>query len=53
MSRTDQIIKHLREALHDAHLYSDDELRYMKTQLRQLEEGRQQFLREDKNGFGS
>ena len=53
MSRYDQIIKNLREALQNEELYSEEELRFMKTQLRSLTEDKQQFLREEKNGFGS
>ena len=53
MSRYDQILKNLKEALETPELYSDEELRYMKTQLRSLTESKQEFLREGKNGFGS
>jgi len=53
MSRYDQILKDLKEALKQPELYSDEELRFMKNQLRSLTEDKQQFLREGKNGFGS
>ena len=53
MSRYDQILKNLKEALSNEHLYSEEEIRFMKSQLRELSESKQQFLREDKNGFGS
>ena len=53
MSRQQQIIKHLRQALTEEHLYSDEELRFMKQQLQQLTESQQQLLKEEKNGFGS
>ena len=53
MSRYDQILKNLKEAIDHPYLYSEEEIRFMKTQLRELSESRQQFLREDKNGFGS
>ena len=53
MSRYDQILKNLKEAISNPHLYNDEEIRFMKTQLRELTETKQQFLREDKNGFGS
>lgn len=54
MSKTKELIRSLHEAInHHGHLYSDDELRFMKTQLRQLTEDTQQLLKEEKNGFGS
>ena len=53
MSRYDQILKSLKEALLTPELYNEEELRYMKSQLRSLTESKQQFLREGKNGFGS
>ena len=53
MSRYDQILKDLKEALNNPQLYSEDEIRYMKTEYRSLLESKQQFLKEEKNGFGS
>ena len=53
MSRYDQILKNLKEAISNPHLYNEEEIRFMKTQLRELTESKQQFLREDNNGFGS
>lgn len=53
MSREQQMIKQLSEALEQEHLYNEEELRFMKQQLRLIREGRQQLLKEEKNGFGS
>lgn len=53
MTRETQMIKHINEALQNSHLYSDDEIRFMKQQLRVIQETRQQLLKEEKNGFGS
>lgn len=53
MSRYDQILKNLKEAISNSELYTEEEIRYMKTQLRTLTESKQEFLRESKNGFGS
>ena len=53
MNRYDAIIKNLNKALQEAHLYSEEEIRFMKTQLRSLQEDRKQLLNEGKNGFGS
>ena len=43
-SRYDQIVKFINEALKNDHLYSNEELAFMKSQLRQL--------RETKNRYG-
>lgn len=53
MNREQHIIKYIKEALSEPQLYSDEEIHYMKKQLRMLEEQRQQFLREERRGFGS
>ena len=54
MSRTDTLIRSLKEAIEfHGHLYSEEEIRFMKTQLRELRESRTEFLTEKKNGFGS
>lgn len=53
MSREKQMIKHINEALENSHLYSEEEIVFMKQQLRMIKESRQQFLKEEKNGFGS
>ena len=54
MTRTNEIMRSLKEALENhSHLYSDEELAFMKRQLRSLNESRQQLLKEEKNGFGS
>jgi len=53
MSRYDQILRDLKEALSNPQLYSEEEIRYMKTEYRHLLENKQQFLKEGKNGFGS
>lgn len=53
MSREKQMIKYLREALDNPQLYSEEEIRFMKQQLKVIQETRQQLLKEEKNGFGS
>lgn len=53
MSREQQMIKYINEALQNSHLYNDEEIRFMKQQLTTLKESRQQLLKEEKNGFGS
>jgi len=54
MSRDDLLVRSLQEAIRDhAHLYSDEEIRYMKGQLRTIKESKLQLLKEEKNGFGS
>jgi len=54
MSRDEMLTKSLNEAIEQhAHLYSEEEIRYMKEQLRSIKESKQQLLKEEKNGFGS
>ena len=54
MNRTDNIVRSLKEAIeHHGHLYNDEEIAFMKRQLRTLTEEKQQLLKEEKNGFGS
>jgi len=52
MTRYDQILKNLKEAISNPHLYNEEEIRFMKTQLRELTESKKEFLQEGKNGFG-
>ena len=47
------MIKQITEALEQEHLYNEEEIRFMKQQLRTIRESRQQLLKEEKNGFGS
>ena len=54
MSRDDAMLRSLQEAIRDhAHLYSEEEIRFMKSQLRTIKESRLELLKEEKNGFGS
>jgi len=53
MSRYDQIVKHIKNALKEEHLYSDEELKFMKGQLRSLQETKSRILMEERGGFGS
>ena len=54
MSRDELMMRNLQEAIRDhAHLYNEEEIRYMKSQLRAIKEARVQLLKEEKNGFGS
>ena len=53
MTRYDQIVKHITKALKEEHLYTDEELKFMKGQLRQLRETKTRLLTEERGGFGS
>ncbi len=54
MSRASTLMRTLQEAIRDhAHLYNEEEIRFMKSQLRTLKESQVQLLQEEKNGFGS
>jgi hypothetical protein len=53
MKRYDKVIRHIHNALKQDHLYSDDEIRFMKEQLRMLREANQVEIKKEKNGFGS
>jgi hypothetical protein len=52
-SRYEQIVKYINEALKQDHLYTDEELKFMKQQLRILRETKNRIRRTDNNGFGS
>lgn len=53
-SRDDLMMRSLQEAIRDhGHLYSEEEIRFMKSQLRTIKESKIQLLKEEKNGFGS
>lgn len=48
------MMRSLTEAIRDhAHLYTEEEIRFMKTQLRTIKESKIQLLKEEKHGFGS
>ena len=54
MSRDEVLMRSLQEAIRDhAHMYSEEEIRFMKTQLRTIKESKLELLKEEKNGFGS
>ena len=54
MSRYEKIIKYINNALeNNSHLNSDEEIIFMKTQLRELRETKQQVRKEERRGFGS
>ena len=54
MSRYEKIIKYINNALeNNAHLYSEEEIIFMKTQLRELKETKQLVRKEERRGFGS
>ena len=54
MSRYQKIVKFINNALeNNSHLYSEEEIIFMKTQLRELRETKTQVRKEDKRGFGS
>ena len=52
-SRYDQIVKFINEALKNDHLYTNEELAFMKAQLRELRETKNRIRKEDRGGFGS
>lgn len=51
--RENKIMKMLRKAVRQEHLYSDDELVYMKKELRNLEEEFQKLKKLTSKGFGN
>lgn len=54
MSRDELMMRSLQEAIRDhSHLYTEEEIRFMKTQLRTIKESKLELLKEEKNGFGS
>ena len=53
MSREKLLMKQINEAIKHTELYSEEEIRFMKKQLRMMEESRQHFLREERRGFGA
>lgn len=54
MSRDELMMRSLQEAIRDhGHLYTEEEIRFMKNQLRTIKESKVQLLKEEKNGFGS
>lgn len=46
-------MKLIRQSLKNPHLYSEDEILYMREQLKQLEEIRQTKIKENYRGFGT
>ena len=53
MSRYDEITSFINEALKNDHLYSNEEISFMKSQLRMLRETKNQVRKEDRRGFGA
>ena len=54
MSRYEKIIKYINNALdNNSHLYNEEELIFMKKQLRELRETKRQVRKEERRGFGS
>ncbi len=54
MSRDELLVRSLQEAIRNhGHLYSEEEIRFMKTQLRTIKESKIELLKEEKHGFGS
>lgn len=51
--REHDIIKFLKKALKEDHLYSNDELSYMKKELANLESQIQQLRKSTSKGFGN
>jgi hypothetical protein len=50
--KEDKLIKHLRKALKNNEVYSNEELSYMKKQLRILESNLKQLKKLTSKGFG-
>ena len=53
MSRYDQIVSYIKTALKNEHLYTTEEITFMKSQLRTLRETKDRIRRSDNGGFGS
>lgn len=51
--RKEKILKMLRKAVRQEHLYSDSELVYMKKELKNLEEQFQELKKLTSKGFGN
>ena len=52
-SRYDQIVSFINKALKEDHLYTNEEIAFMKSQLRQLRETKDRLRKEERGGFGS
>jgi hypothetical protein len=50
--REKKILKLLKKALKNEHLYSDDELHYMKTEVNNLEKVITEQIKKSSKGFG-
>jgi hypothetical protein len=50
--KEDKLIKHLKKALKNDEVYSEEELSYMKKQLRILENNLKEFRKLTSKGFG-
>ncbi len=50
--KEDKLIKHLKKALKNDEMYSNEELSYMKKQLSILEENLKEFKKLTSKGFG-
>ena len=53
MSRYQQIVTFINKALKEDHLYSNEEIAFMKSQLRMLQETKNRLRRQERGGFGS
>lgn len=53
MKRYNKVLKHIREALKHPGLYSEDEITYMREQLKMLEDEKDTVRKEKNRGFGS
>ena len=51
-TKEDKLVKHLKKALENDEVYSDEELFYMKKQLRILESNLKEFKKLTSKGFG-
>lgn len=53
MKRYNKVLKFIREALKHPGLYSEDEISYMREQLKMLTEEKETVRKENNRGFGS
>ena len=53
MKRYNKVLKFIREALKNPSLYSEDEISYMREQLKMFEEEKETVRKEKNRGFGS
>lgn len=53
MKRYNKVMHYIRESLRNPEAYSEEEITYMREQLKLLEEEKESIKREKNRGFGS